>query len=150
MFEGLIGYTGISGSSRSSHRHLLRFLWCMRNTQKPTRNLQVSARSENLPLDDMCLRWIVTSIQNPKEVQGPPESGVYIHGLLLEGAAWEDGKGNEGNIVESRPKELFCPLPVINVFAMPAKQFSWEHMYECPVYVTSHRGPSFVCTANLR
>ncbi|PHJ19121.1 dynein heavy chain family protein, partial [Cystoisospora suis] len=115
--------------------------------------MQVSARSENLPLDDMCLRWTVTSIQNAKEVQGGPPAelgGVYIHGLLLEGAAWEDGKGeNEGNLVDSRPKELFCPLPVIHVYAMPAKQFSWEHMYECPVYVTSHRGPSFVCTANL-
>ncbi|CBZ52837.1 GA26239, related [Neospora caninum Liverpool] len=112
--------------------------------------MQASARSDNLPLDDMCLRWTVSSIQNHKDVPGAPESGVYIHGLVLEGAAWDDGKGTEGNIVESRPKELFSPLPVINVSAIQAKDFSWENMYECPVYVTAQRGPSFVCTANLR
>ncbi|OXB71016.1 UNVERIFIED_CONTAM: hypothetical protein H355_008667 [Colinus virginianus] len=99
----------------------------------------------------MCLRWTVTSMLTPEEVQGVAEKGVYIHGLSLEGAAWEDGKGgNEGNITEARPKELFCSLPVINVYATRTNEFTWAQMYACPVYITAHRGPSYVCTANLR
>jgi dynein heavy chain len=35
---------------------------------------------------------------------------VYIHGLFLDGAAWSK---SEGVLMESEPKKLFVPLPVL-------------------------------------
>lgn len=41
-----------------------------------------------------------------------PRDGAYIHGLFMEGARW-DIQG--GVIIDSRLKELFPMLPVINI-----------------------------------
>lgn len=41
-----------------------------------------------------------------------PREGAYIHGLFMEGARWDI---QSGIIVESRLKELFPSMPVINV-----------------------------------
>lgn len=41
-----------------------------------------------------------------------PREGAYIHGLFMEGARWDS---QSGIIMESRLKELFPPMPVINV-----------------------------------
>lgn len=41
-----------------------------------------------------------------------PREGAYIHGLFMEGARWDT---QSGIIVESRLKELFPSMPVINV-----------------------------------
>lgn len=41
-----------------------------------------------------------------------PRDGAYVNGLFMEGARW-DTQG--GVIMDSRLKELFPPLPVINI-----------------------------------
>ena len=38
--------------------------------------------------------------------------GVYIYGLFLEGCAWSN---KDGKLVDSEPKKLFHPLPVVYV-----------------------------------
>ena len=38
--------------------------------------------------------------------------GVYVYGLLLDGCAWSN---KEGRLVDSEPKKLFHPLPVLHV-----------------------------------
>lgn len=40
-------------------------------------------------------------------------------------------------------------MPVINVVALPLDQKKTEGQYDCPVYVTSQRGPTYVFRANL-
>lgn len=57
--------------------------------------LQVTARSQGLPLDDMA---IVAEVTNSKEKAEFPEfatDGAYITGFFLEGAGWELGRGGE-------------------------------------------------------
>ena len=39
----------------------------------------------------MVLQTNITTIKNSEEVTVYPESGAFIHGLFLEGAAWEIG-----------------------------------------------------------
>lgn len=53
----------------------------------------------------MALQTNVTLFKGAEEVPGPAENGAYVHGFVLEGAAWELGApGQEGYLVEQKPK----------------------------------------------
>jgi hypothetical protein len=41
-----------------------------------------------------------------------PREGAYVHGLFMEGAKWDI---QQGIITESRLKELFPAMPVVNI-----------------------------------
>jgi dynein heavy chain len=53
--------------------------------------MQKTARDQGQSLDDMVLQTNVTTFKGPDEVTAFPESGAFIHGVFLEGAAWELG-----------------------------------------------------------
>ncbi len=53
--------------------------------------------------------------KQPDQIDAPSRDGAFIHGLTLEGCRWDD-KG--GALDDSKPKELFCPMPVILVKAV--------------------------------
>jgi dynein heavy chain len=136
---------------------------------------QVTARKRQLPLDSMALDTHVTRMYRAADaiVQATyPEDGAYVHGLMLEGARWTDDEesaestytvGNvtcAGTLHESRLKQLLSPMPVMYVRAVPV-QPTWSPesvgylrrdpaLYECPVYFTSARGPTFVFLAVLK
>merc|ERR1719193_555975 len=112
--------------------------------------MQVTARSNSLPLDYMTNRWCFTNIYEVHELQKPAE-GVYVHGLFMEGAGWEEGKGDdEGYLTESKMKELHPVMPIANVFSVHIDDMSWEDMYHCPTFVTSLRGATFIVETNVR
>eukprot|EP00828_Plagiopyla_frontata_P000773 TRINITY_DN0_c2428_g1_i1.p1 TRINITY_DN0_c2428_g1~~TRINITY_DN0_c2428_g1_i1.p1 ORF type:complete len:144 (-),score=20.38 TRINITY_DN0_c2428_g1_i1:84-515(-) len=112
--------------------------------------MQTTARSSSLPLDNMCLQTIVTAARKPEDLAEPPKEGVYVHGLFLEGASWELGsQGQPGYLIEQKLKDLHPTLPVVNVQAVPTENKTTAGQYQCPVYVTSNRGQTFVFTANL-
>lgn len=50
--------------------------------------MQITSREKILPLDSMSLQTNVTLFKGAEEVPAPAENGAYIHGLVLEGAAW--------------------------------------------------------------
>lgn len=70
-----------------------------------------------------------------------------MHGLFMEGARWDI---QTGSIMESRLKDLFPVMPVIFIKAVTQDKQELRNMYECPVYKTRIRGPTFVWTFNLR
>jgi dynein heavy chain len=45
--------------------------------------MQVTARRDNLALDDMTLKTDVTNIRDPKEITAAAENGCFIHGFFL-------------------------------------------------------------------
>lgn len=108
--------------------------------------MQSTARKNELPLDKMSLACEVTK-KIKEEIQAPPREGAYIHGLFMEGARWDT---TTGSIVESRLKELHPPMPVMFIKAITQDKNELRNLYDCPVYKTRQRGPTYVWTFNLK
>lgn len=136
------------------HLKLLKSIWLsglFNSMSFLTSNMQVAARSNNLPLDYMTNRCRFYNTRDLAEITGVPPAGVNVHGLFLEGAGWEDGKGeDEGYITESKMKELHPIMPICNVYAVHIDEMSWTSMYHCPVFSTAMRGATFIVEANVR
>uniref|UniRef100_A0A663M623 Dynein axonemal heavy chain 11 n=1 Tax=Athene cunicularia TaxID=194338 RepID=A0A663M623_ATHCN len=108
--------------------------------------MQSTARKNEWPLDKMCLAVEVTK-KNREDITAPPREGAYVHGLFMEGARWD---APAGGIADARLKEPAPPMPVIAVRAVPAARLDTTNGYECPVYKTRMRGPTYVWTFNLK
>ena len=52
--------------------------------------------------------------------------------------------------MESRLKELSPLMPVMYIKALTQDRQELRNLYECPVYKTRERGPSYVWTFNLK
>ncbi|KAA0725373.1 Dynein heavy chain 9, axonemal [Triplophysa tibetana] len=106
--------------------------------------MQSMARRNEWPLDKMCLQCDVTK-KNREDLSSPPREGAYIHGLFMEGARW-DIQVNiflAGIMVDARLKELTPTMPVIFIRAIPVDKQETRNVYQCPVYKTRQRGPTF-------
>lgn len=57
-------------------------------------------------------------MQEFENLKESPSEGVYIYGLYLDGCAWS---GRENKLVDSEPKKLYHPLPVLYVTGVQAK-----------------------------
>uniref|UniRef100_H2YUI8 AAA+ ATPase domain-containing protein n=1 Tax=Ciona savignyi TaxID=51511 RepID=H2YUI8_CIOSA len=66
-----------------------------------------------------------------EDISSSPVEGVYVHGLFLDGAAWDR---RNSRLQESQPKVLFVPLPVVHVFAINSTAPKDPSLYVCPVY----------------
>ncbi|XP_046432396.1 dynein beta chain, ciliary-like [Neodiprion fabricii] len=108
--------------------------------------MQQTARKNEWPLDKMCLHCEVTKKQK-EEFTAPPREGAYVNSLYMEGARWDTALGT---IAESRLKELFPQMPVLFLKAITQDKQELKNMYECPVYKTRGRGPTYVWTFNLK
>lgn len=73
--------------------------------------------------------------------------GAFVHGLTLEGARWDD---KAAALDDSRPKELFCLMPVILVKAVTVDKAEVKDAYQCPVYATEARFREEIFTAQLK
>uniref|UniRef100_A0A3Q3F240 Dynein, axonemal, heavy chain 5 like n=1 Tax=Kryptolebias marmoratus TaxID=37003 RepID=A0A3Q3F240_KRYMA len=71
-----------------------------------------------------------------EEITASPTEGVYVYGLYLDGAGW-----NRKNIhlIESSPKVLFTPMPVIHMFAVKSTAPVDPKLYVCPIYKKPRR-----------
>ncbi|NXL49102.1 DYH17 protein, partial [Podilymbus podiceps] len=108
--------------------------------------MQSTARKNEWPLDKMCLSVEVTK-KNREDITAPPREGSYVHGLFMEGARWDIPSGV---IADARLKELTPMMPVIFIRAIPVDRMDTKNIYECPVYKTRMRGPTYVWTFNLK
>ncbi|OQS01624.1 dynein heavy chain [Achlya hypogyna] len=108
--------------------------------------LQTTAKKNAVELDKL---QIVTDItkRTLDSLDAPSRDGQFIYGLSLEGARWDIG----GGVIDtSAPKEMSCPMPIINCRAVLATAGSSSNAFECPVYRTQQRGPTYIFTAQLR
>ncbi|NXI41699.1 DYH17 protein, partial [Galbula dea] len=108
--------------------------------------MQSTARENKWPLNKVCLSVEVTK-KSQEDMRVPPREGCYVHGLFMEGARWDI---LSGVIAEARLKQLTSIMPVMLLRAVPAGRRDTNNVYQCPLYKTRMRGPTYVWTFNLK
>ena len=91
---------------------------------------EITRAHQGWSLDSVMLATNVLKVDK-EDVKHPPDEGVYVHGLYLDGASWER-KG--ARLVDSPPKVLFTLLPVLHVTAINSSTPPDPRAYVCPVY----------------
>lgn len=66
-----------------------------------------------------------------EDVTSPPQEGVYVHGLFLDGASWDK---KNCRLQEQAPKTLFAVCPVVHIYAINNTGGKDPRLYMCPVY----------------
>ena len=108
--------------------------------------LQTTARAKSLALDAMRIHTETTAFKM-EQITAQPAEGTYVHGMFVEGARWEV---STNSFAESRPKELHTVLPVMHIMGVTADQLVTKGVYQCPIYSTTIRGPTFTFCAPMR
>jgi dynein heavy chain len=108
--------------------------------------MQYTALTNTFDLDQMALISDVLK-KSPEQVDTVARDGAYIAGLVLEGGRWDS---QTQSIEESRMKELYPKVPVINIRSLPLGKIDRKDQYECPMYKTQARGPGFVVALWLK
>ncbi|CAA9988254.1 dynein heavy chain, putative [Plasmodium knowlesi strain H] len=130
---------------------------------------QKFSHENRVPIDKLKLKWHVTNITKVEDLNNKNNS-LYIHGLFLQGASWFINSQNDsftfdmdnladnvsyGNLVESVPKNIFFPMPLVYVYCVTNEQdeqlarASDARYLDTPLYITSDRGGTFVCSVDL-
>jgi hypothetical protein len=66
--------------------------------------------------------------QKIQEIDLPAREGAYITGLSLQGARWD---AQTGSVERSRPREMFCAMPVMLVRAVAAEKADAQARFMC-------------------
>jgi dynein heavy chain len=97
--------------------------------------VQTTCRQKKWPLDKSTLYTVVTKYTTGEELSHL-ESGCYVSGLYLEGAAW-DIEASE--LRTQDPKVLVVELPIMQIIPIEASKIKLHNTFKTPVYVTQSR-----------
>merc|ERR1711964_797030 len=106
---------------------------------------QKTCQEQMLELDKLQVFTDVTK-RIGSQIETHAREGAFVEGMFLEGARWDS---NANCLDESKPKEMFCRMPVVNCKAGLASD-SEKGVYICPTYCTPGRRPHYVFPAQLR
>eukprot|EP00747_Dinoflagellata_sp_TGD_P069801 gnl/TRDRNA2_/TRDRNA2_156296_c4_seq1.p1 gnl/TRDRNA2_/TRDRNA2_156296_c4~~gnl/TRDRNA2_/TRDRNA2_156296_c4_seq1.p1 ORF type:complete len:308 (-),score=79.42 gnl/TRDRNA2_/TRDRNA2_156296_c4_seq1:61-885(-) len=107
---------------------------------------QLCCQQQQLELNKLQVFTEVTK-RDVKQVEGAARDGAFITGTFLEGARWDV---NANCLEDSKPKEMFFKMPVINCKAGPVSEKEEKNIYICPTYCVPTRRPYYVFSAQLR
>ena len=108
---------------------------------------EVTRAHKGWALDGVVLHNELTKMFKDDIVE-PPNEGVYVYGLFLDGAGWDK---RNCRLVESTAKVLFTPLPVVHIYAINSTAPKDPKLYQCPVYKKPRRTDlTYITTLLLR
>ncbi|XP_058258291.1 dynein axonemal heavy chain 5 isoform X2 [Hemibagrus wyckioides] len=90
---------------------------------------EITRANKGWALDRMVLCNEVTKWMKD-DITVPPQEGVYVYGLYLDGASWDR---RNCRLIDSKPKVLFEMMPVIRMFA-ENNGVKDPRFYSCPIY----------------
>ncbi|XP_041836758.1 dynein heavy chain 8, axonemal-like [Melanotaenia boesemani] len=96
---------------------------------------EVTRANKGWALDTVTLNNKVLK-QSMEEITASPTEGVYVCGLYLDGAGWNR---KNAHLIDSSPKVLFTPMPVIHMFAVKSTAPVDPKLYVCPIYKKPRR-----------
>lgn len=108
--------------------------------------LQVTGRQKGYSLDSIVLLAEMT-VTWPEDLWSQPVDGAQVHGLYLDGARWDAGSSS---LTDADGSELNPEMPVLLLRGVPPHEVNTIDVYDCPVYATTARGPTFLFSAPLR
>jgi len=106
---------------------------------------QVCCQTQSAELDKLQVFTEVTK-RDVKQIDTAAREGAFVTGMYLEGARWDI---NANSLEDSKPKEMFTRMPVINCKAAQPERED-KNIYNCPTYCVPTRRPYFVFSAQLR
>jgi dynein heavy chain len=106
--------------------------------------LQTHSRKTKIAIDTLAFRTEILPV-GEDAVTEPPENGVYIYGLYLQGCRWSEDKDL---LIESKPGELFYRMPCIWLDPIVDAGEELDAVYNCPVYKTSRRAGTLSTTGH--
>ncbi|XP_071333968.1 dynein axonemal heavy chain 2 [Trachinotus anak] len=92
--------------------------------------LQSYARQHNISVDTLSWEFIVSTVDDSNLLH-PPKDGVFVRGLYLEGAGWDE---KNSCLVEAEPMQMVCPIPTIHFKPAENRKKMGKSMYLCPCY----------------
>eukprot|EP01018_Ginkgo_biloba_P007892 Gb_26551 [translate_table: standard] len=97
--------------------------------------LQNYARKYKIPIDNVTYEFKCMP-NDGNNTDTKPEDGVYVYGMYMEGARWDDQKMM---LAESEPKVLYSAAPMIWLCPCEMSKKKVVPSYLCPVYRTTER-----------
>merc|ERR1719355_250633 len=107
---------------------------------------QLCCQVQQLELNKLQVFTEVTK-RDVKQCEQHAKEGAFVTGMYLEGARWDT---NANSLEDSRPKEMFTRMPVINCKAGVVSDKEDKNVYICPTYCVPTRRPYYVFAAQLR
>jgi dynein heavy chain len=107
---------------------------------------QITCQTQKLELDKL---QVLTDVQkrDVSQIDAYAKDGAYVTGMNLEGARWDVAAMT---LEDSRPRDMFVLMPVINCRAGLQFDKVDKNIYICPTYCVPTRRPHFVFEAQLR
>jgi len=106
--------------------------------------LQAYSRENMIPVDQLSFEFNMEDTDDYQEMEAAPEQGIFIHGLFVDGAAWDF---QEGVIADQEFGVIYVRAPVMNFIPWQDKLPNPEK-FKCPLYKTSVRAGTLSTTGH--
>jgi len=106
--------------------------------------LQGYSRKNMIPVDALSFEFNVEDTDDPQELEEYPEQGIYVHGLFMDGAAWDF---QDMVICDQEIGTMYVKFPVINFVPWQNKKPNPEK-WPAPLYKTSVRAGTLSTTGH--
>lgn len=97
--------------------------------------LQTFARKYQVPIDSLDFSFRVLDVYDPEDISKSPDDGVYIYGMYIDGAKWDD----ERKLLDQADSgKMRYRLPIVHF--LPEENYKMDtQKYAAPLYKTSAR-----------
>jgi len=106
--------------------------------------LQGFSRENMIPVDALSFEFYVEDTDDPAELDGMPEQGIFVHGLFMDGAAWDY---QDMVICDQELGVMHVKFPVINFVPWENKKVNPDK-WPAPLYKTSVRAGTLSTTGH--